>query len=309
MKKLSVKKWIWLCLCFFLLMTAGIAQDFTVGKITSFTGELWLDSFGSGDFALVGKTGEPLYKNSVLKTGNDAQAQIMVMDTVKEIFPQSVVSIEKVISLETRKKGAPWFTPLVDILHRITSFLFPGEKSVDFISRGEEKLSAYDKLFRFEEEGDESATVLEELNFLLKVQDLKQAGYTPGEFDYRKGFCYFLLGNYEAAAGLLEDAFRISGKTLDLPDKSPWFTNSLFLIKGINHYMLAEYDKAAIYLEKFINRNRTSEYAPYASWLLLDSFVNLSQQDRVREYTVKVRDLFKNHIYKNEFALYLEGIK
>jgi len=309
MKKNKLKKLTWIFLFFFLLAAAGAALDFAVGEVTAFTGELWLDAFGNGDFTRVAKPGEPLYKNSVLKTGGEAQASITVIDTVKEIYPGSLVSIEKIISLETRKKTSPWFAPLVDILHRITGFLFPGEKSVDFISRGSEKLTTYDALFRFEEEEEESSVVLEELKFLLQAKDLKKADYTPGEYDYRKGFCYFQLGNYEAAAALLEQAYKLSVKTADTPGNSPWFAQSLFLIKGVNHYMLADYTNAAFFLEKFISRNATNEYAAYASWLLLDSLVNLKQQDKVQEYLVKVWDLFKEHRYQNEFAAYLEGIK
>jgi tetratricopeptide (TPR) repeat protein len=298
-------------LIFFLLFTITCSfihgADTSVGKVISFSGQVLIDSFGKGSFIKVVE-GEYLYKTSVIKTGEDSKATIIVMDVKKEIPPLSELSIEKVISLETRKKESDWFRSLMELIQEASNSLFTEEEDVDLASRGELFLQHQDELFNYETEEDLSPDYGNELILLLDIPAGTASDYIPGELKLKKGFCYFGLGNYEDALRHFQESNNTIIKDMKKKGKTPYFHDTLKLMLGLSHYYLDEYDEAIPCFKTLLEKNSIPMLKPYISWLLLDALYAEGRLEEAQSLPESVKTSIKNYRLEDVFLSYLETL-
>ncbi|MBN2441989.1 MAG: hypothetical protein JXJ04_11600 [Spirochaetales bacterium] len=286
---------------FFCLLSRVFCADYSVGTILSFSGEVMVDHFGNGSF-IPAAQGDMLYKNSVIKTGPVSKATLEIMELTKIIPPLSEVSIEKIITLESRKKNTGWLDSLMNVIDRASDAFFEGEESVDLASRGEEDLLGKDDLFAYETEEDMRPDYLEELIRLGK-NDVKANEYTHGELELRKGLCYFGLANYQDAL------VHLSASYSSIPNQgAPYYLDNLILMLGITHYFLTHYDESIRFFSSFLFRNNVPEYKSFAYWLLADSLVASGRENEAGILLKKAKESCTGSILEAGFFVFLREL-
>jgi tetratricopeptide (TPR) repeat protein len=302
MKKIPVFILLFTITCSFIHGT-----DSSVGNVISFSGQVLIDSFGNGSYIDVVE-GEYLYKHSIIKTGADSKATIIVMDVKKEIPPHSELSIEKVISLETRKKESDWFRSLMELIQEASNSLFTDEEEVDLASRGELFLRHEDALFGYETEEDLYPDYRNELVLLLDIPAGVSSDYGPGELELKKGFCYFGLGNYEDALRHFKESNGIIVKDMKKKGTPPYFYDTLTLMIGLSHYYLADYSDSIPCFKALLEKNSIPVLKPYVSWLLLDALYAEGRLEEAQSLPESVKTSIKNCRLEDVFLSYLESV-
>jgi tetratricopeptide (TPR) repeat protein len=303
MKKILIFILLFTITCSFIYGT-----DSSVGNVISFSGRVLIDSFGNGSFISVVE-GEYLYKNSVIKTDADSNATIIEMDVKKKIPPHSELSIEKVISLETRKKESDWFRSLMELIQEASNSLFTDEEEVDLASRGELFIRQEDALFGYETEEDLYPDYHNELVLLLDIPSAGSADYSPDELELKKGFCYFGLGNFEDALRHFKESNSIIAKNMKKKGTPPYFYDTLTLMLGLSHYYLAEYNDAIPCFKTLLEKNSISVLKPYVSWLLLDALYAEGRLEEAQSLPESVKTSITNCRLEDVFLSYMESVE
>ncbi|MBN1698012.1 MAG: tetratricopeptide repeat protein [Spirochaetales bacterium] len=303
-----VKKTHLFLLLFIIISSIARGDDASVGNVISYSGDVRIDSFGNGSFIEVVE-GEYLYKNSVIKTGDDGRATITVMEVTKEIPSSSELSIEKIISLETRKKESDWFRSLMELIQEASNSLFTDEEDVDLASRGDLFINHERDLFTYETEEDLNPDYSSELIMLLDIPAGNVSGYLPGELELKKGFCYFGLGNYEDALRHFIDSKHIIEKDIKKRGTPPYFHDTLDLMLGLSHYYLAEYPDAIPLFRRLLEENGIPALTPYISWFLLDALYVSGRLEEAKTLPESVKTSIKDCRLEDKFLAYLEDVK
>ncbi|MBN2536075.1 MAG: hypothetical protein JXB88_24555 [Spirochaetales bacterium] len=285
---------------FFFLSLCLFSADYSVGKILSFSGKVLVDYFGNGSF-IDAQEGDSLYKNSIIKTGEQSSAIIEVMELKKEIPSFAELSIANVIMLESRKKNTGWFNSLMNVLNQASDAFFEGEENVDLASRGDDDILGNDELFAYETEEDYRPDYRKELEFLWEMNKQDSHKYSTAELELKKGLCYFGLAHYEDALKHLSASYSSIDKKHE-----PLFTDNLILLIGITHYFLAHYPESIQHLTRFIFRNNVPEYKPLAYWLLLDSLILSGREEEAGILLEKAGQSLKNSILEDRFSVFLK---
>jgi tetratricopeptide (TPR) repeat protein len=290
-----------LLLCIFSCISPALfSTDYTVGTIVSFSGDVAVDHFGNGAFVSP-VPGEALYKKSIIKTGEQSTAVIEIMELTKSIPPLSELSVEKVITLESKKKDTGWFDSLLQVINKASDALFQGEENVDFASRGDNTGTGKDALFAYETEEDARPDYWEELAMLLENAGPQSGELSTGELELRKGLCYFGLGNYEDA----RTHFALSYAALQKAE-NPFFLDNLILMIGITNYLLNDFQEAVPYFSTFLFRNGIPEYKPFAYWMLADSLVASGRGDEAVILLQKAKESCMDSILEQGFLSFLK---
>jgi len=293
------KKIIFFYLLLFCFKTFGL--DTSVGKILTSQGDVMIDPFGNQSFIKVVEE-EKLYKTTFIKTGPESSATIIVMDNKIDIPPNAHVSVEKIITIEEKKRNTNWFGSIIKLIKQASDSFFTGEEKINLATRGEDYLNGED-LFGYETEEDIKPDYLTELSFLTDEKNKGVSGFSPVELKMKKGLCFFGLGDYEDAKQSFETSYKsITGDSMEVS-----FKDELYFMLGISNYLTGDNTAASTFLKKFIQRNKIPEIEPLAYWLLIDTLIECGKMEEVSGLLENAKASLKNTRLKEMFLAYLEN--
>lgn len=275
--------------------------DTSVGKILSSQGDVMIDPFGNESFIKAIKE-EKLYKTTFIKTGQDGSATIMVMDNKINVPPNAQVSVEKIITIEEKKRNTDWFKSIIKLIQQASDSLFTGEEKINLATRGDDYLNSED-IFGYETEEDIKPDYLTELGFLFDEKNTGISGYSSAELKMKKGLCFFGLSDYEDARVLFEASY----KSISSNSPESGFTDKLYFMLGITNYLTGDNTKAASFLKKFIQKNEIPEIAPLAYWILIDTLIESGKSEEVTNFLENAKASLNSTRLKKMFSDYLKN--
>ncbi len=302
----------------FVFFLAGVLHgaDIQVGRIQSFSGEVLIDAFGNGSFIEAVK-GETLYRKSVLKTGEEGIARIIINEMEHEIPPGSNICISEILDSETKKGSFRWLKSLMDFVSEVTSASLVREEEVEAGGRGtgfDDEMASMEwdivpdddeSFFKSARTSIESENYSEALTFLSKIEDTDSDIFRVGEVCFWRGLCYYELGNYRDAVKYHSQAIKKNEGNRDF-DEQPFYGVLLFQLAS-SYYFLGQDSRVVSHLERLLAKGAPPEYEPYSYLFLISALKNMGKESEAQEYLELTRDKYKGTSYEKEFsALHIE---
>ncbi len=284
-----------------LLTPAAAFAETEVGTITLIDGMVYIDAFGTGDF-IEAIPGEPLYENSVVKTGYDGTGIVEVNGKSTELVPESSLRIASLLESREREKRFRWVSSIVNAAKSVFKAVKGGsedqllggraaevnEGSVGWVTEDDDQ-EVFGEAMRHVEAGEfgEAVTLLRE------ITDPFPGTFLPGEVAYWIGYCQYQLENYDEALGAFSAAFSEIGSESADPWSLPYYKEALFQ-SGTASYLTGNFDDAVGTMKLLLS---SDEYSPFAFLVIADSLKETGDLRGARDYLDQARALFAGTEY------------
>ncbi len=264
---------------FLLIQTPSATADTRVGSLQSSTGTVTIDAFGKSSF-IPAVTGDSLYSSTILKTGADGRATILLQGEPHEIAPGATVKIGDLVASGARKSSLGWFGAVGKLIGSFGKAAQRKEGDLVLGSRAADVAQEQaDADMGWEVEETDAATLIPEAKksiddglyasalATLAKADPPAEPEMAWELAFWKGDCYFQLEDYGDAAASLTSANALQGsgrQSLGTPE-----TRALLLFQlGSSQFLLGNNRAAIPMLDASIAQSADGPYAPYATLLL-----------------------------------------
>ena len=286
--------------------------DSDVGKVLSVQGEVRIDAFGKNTF-LDALEGDLLYESSVIRTGNNGTAVLLILDKRTEIPPGAGIRVVELLETQQRTRSIGWFQALGRFLGDILESAGGSEEEVALGSRASEGGSEEESVAWVEEMEDDDELFLSAqekigeqdysgaLADLLQIESEESFLYLEADLNFWKGFCYFQMEGYADAREHLarahgEELFaEYEGEILPINRVLPFQL-------GASLYILGNEEESISYLEEVIAEKAKDEYTFYSFLLLIPILVATGQEEKARVRWDNARELFKGTDQESDIA-------
>lgn len=297
----------WLCLGLCLLITVGRLYALEeVGKVISFSGEVYFDVAGKSQF-IPPVVGDILYDCSVIKTGRSGRATLIVNKEEIPIPPASLIYLTDILStnpaLQRIDRGI--YRQLTDLITGIVKNYFEGsEKSKKGTtetkrkeSRTQDFISETEADAEFLASGEQAffkADYSQALLFLLAVQSPSSLDLPLSEYYQLTGFSYFFLGHYpQAEAFFAKCDKQLADDTVSMPGAP--LKEALLISRGISSYLAHQDLAAALYYKNMLRIKEETALTPYAYYFLGQALNRLGTKREAKRYLETALELYGMH--------------
>ena len=307
-----MKKIQWIIL-WSLLCSATLFPDANLGNVQSLSGDVSLDAFGKGAFIPAIK-GDALYSGSVLKTGGNGRATILLNSEVKEIPPGALVRVSELSAAFAKKREQKWFSALGNVIRSLSAAAQRKESDLVLGSRAAEVSSGGENdKFDWEVDETDAAVILpkalrsiETGNYASALEQLGKADPPTDpalawKLSFWKGFCYYQVDDFSDAAAHLGTAYSLAKSSTPLPGETDSRAALLFLL-GSSFFMLGQEKAALPFLDEYLTRDPQGGYVPYSTLLLAKALASTGNSVRARAVAQEGIRKYAGTDLESEFA-------
>ncbi|MAG13009.1 MAG: hypothetical protein CMN78_00245 [Spirochaetales bacterium] len=270
------------------IQTVAIGET-RVGEIQSVEGPVTFDAYATGKF-IAAMPGDALFEQSVIKTGFEGRAELLIGGERFTIPPDTEARIETLLESRRKQRKVGWLSSFIKYVGRWVSSSWKEEEtavlggraskseaSTDFWVTEDDVFLVKARELIAEEDYAEALEMLEAIQFAPEDA-------LPGEVEYLKGHLYYSMGFYEEATWHLGNAdFEIEKSGYNFSE-IPFYT-LLHFERASSHYFSGDYDMSQSILTVLI-QGGPGELEPYALLMLaqvLREAGNITESRRLAE--------------------------
>ena len=256
----------WWALAFLVLPASVVFAQSPVGSITRTVLDVEIDAFGTGEFILA-VDGEPVYPETVIRTGYDSWAYLKIEGESHTVAPLSVTPVDSFLQARRRSRGRGFFGNLI---RELTRSLAPPEEEEIVAGGRASGVEGPSTTWVFDVDANE---LYREAQDSLEAEDYESAVETlrliefPDEGDfsvenYYVDLSYALMGMGDSHAAMAA-GFDYANAEPD-PAEAGLLTPRLQLLSGIAAYYAGEDAVANATLEAYLEAVPLTEAVPEA---------------------------------------------
>lgn len=264
-----------------------------------------IDAFGTGDF-IAALTGDSLYAESVVKTGFESKAELMLESELFTVPSDMAVRVDSLIQSQQKQKRTRWFPSLIRTIGRMVSSTWKKEESE--VLGGRAAKSESDAVSFWVTEDD---TLLIQARELIEASDYSQAltmldaiqftpeDALPGEVPYLQGHALYSLHLYEDALPFFlqaKNAIESSGfAQTEIP-----FRSLLLFEQGSALYFMGDYGQSKAILERLLSME-PGDMEPYAQLMLCVVLKDAGNSAESQHIAAEALEKYRGTQFESEF--------
>jgi hypothetical protein len=298
---------LWSLLCCTLLF-----PEAKIGSVQSISGDVALDAFGKGSF-IPAILGDALYPGSVVRTGGNGRATLMLNNEAKEVPPGALVKVAELSAASSKKQQQKWFAALGNVIRSLTEAAQTKETDLVLGSRAADVSSNDNGDMDWEVEETDASVILpkaqkaiETANYASALEQLGKAepptnAALAWKLSFWRGFCYYQVDDFGDAAAHLAAAWSLTEASNPPPEEAASRSALPFLL-GSSWFMLGQEKTALPFLDQYLAQDPQGRYAPYSTLLLAKALASTGNRTRSRSVAVEGARKYKGTDLESEFT-------
>lgn len=273
------------------LLTFAASADSAVGEISSLSGEVTIDAFGTGDY-IRAIAGEVLYRQSVVRTGFGGKAVLTIGGRSAVVASESELAIGSLVQSRERRNRFGWLRSLTGTVKSAFDAVTGRQEDVALGPRAgnagdsdqigwvveDENEDAFNEAIRLIGDDDFAGAIA----LLKEIYDPLPGTFLPGEVSFWIGHCQFQLENYVAALEAHKTALEEIREQRTNPRGIKYYDQIVFQ-SGASLYMTGDSVGAAETMASLAERV-SDDQAALTFFILIESLLATGAEDQARRY-------------------------